>query len=92
MKTALRVGSVSNADGDAGVYRLSEPLIDTEYVLVSAIPYCHDTDEPETLIFACNQYGRVTETGFEYHLCKVANSMDHGLALAKVGYEIARLQ
>ena len=92
MKTALRIATRESEDGDAGIYVLSEPYGGTEYVVVSALPWLPDTEEPETMVFACDAQGDVLTDYYKHHLTVVSNSMDHARALAQIGYEIVTVQ
>ena len=85
-KQATYLREADGFTGDARLYRLSEPLEDSSYVIVSAVPFAFDTGMAETYLFSANEEGDVTswsdlDGSFQ-------GAMDHARALANAGYEI----
>lgn len=75
-KTATRMSTLKEFYGSAALYRLDDT---GSYVVVSAIPL------PETLVFPANATGEVTDWG---QIGGGRGYMDHGKALATMGYEV----
>lgn len=82
-KTATQIKRISSA-GEAYLYRLSEPLAGSDFVVVSATEF---GGRYETYIFPATQDGKVADWG------ELPGSFqggyDHEQALANAGYEVA---
>lgn len=84
MKKAVRIKSLSNFQGYAELYKLSEPLEGHEFVVVSA---AFTIDQgPETYIFPANEDGEVLKWG-ELEGSFIGK-MDTEQAIKNAGYTI----
>lgn len=94
MNTATEVRKLTNMQGDASLYKLSEPLDGNEYVVVSALNLevslgmiLPEWQKAETYIFPADESGEVVDWG------ELAGSqkgtLDHAVALRDAGYEVA---
>jgi hypothetical protein len=83
MKTATKVKDLNGFNGTAALYKLSEPINEYEYVIVSAIndKYCI-----ETYIFGSNENGEVLNWSELEGSTRGVH--DHQIALNEAGYEV----
>lgn len=84
MKTATKVRDIDTEHGMVALYKLSEPLKDFEYVVVSAV---NDSWSTETYIFGSSESGRVLSWDDELP-GSVRGVYDHQVALNHAGYEV----
>lgn len=82
MKTATKVKKLDGFAGIAALYKLSEPLENFEYVIVSASTVLG----VETYIFGSNEDGEVLD--WEDLPGSVRGVYDHTVALNHAGYEV----
>lgn len=83
MKTATKVRDLDTFRGMAALYKLSEPLKDFEYVVVSAVDNQWAT---ETYIFGSSENGRVSDW---FELPGSSRGVyNHETALNNAGYEV----
>ena len=82
-KTATFLRKVPGFD-DARLYRLDPPLEGERHVIVSATVVC----DPETYIFAADEYGEVTS--WDELPGSFRGALDHAEALLGAGYEVVR--
>lgn len=83
-KTAKLVKNLTGFNGEARLYRLSEPLEGNEFVAVSAVVAFYSG--PETYIFPANSDGKVASWGELDGSFR--GSLDHEEALRGAGYEV----
>ncbi|MCK9597652.1 MAG: hypothetical protein M0R06_01350 [Sphaerochaeta sp.] len=98
MKTATFIKNLKGFQGEARLYKLSEPIEydydweaekntkKTEFVVVSAISAAFDTSRPETYIFPADESGEVldwSELEGSYR-----GGTNHTRALKKGGWEV----
>ena len=90
LKSAIAVKNVREAKGRACLYKLSEPLVGYEYVVVSAAKdYRDDTYNNmigETFIFGSDETGQVKS--FLELPGSYKGGLDHQKALNDAGYDI----
>lgn len=84
MKTATFVKNLKGFTGYASLYKLSEPLMDNEYVVVSATHAMHTG--AETFIFPADSEGKVTDWGELEGSYR--GGLSHEEALEGAGYSI----
>lgn len=83
-KTATKIKNLNGWEGDARLYRLSEPLDGHEYVIVSAVVAMFSG--PETYIFPADPEGEVT--GWGELEGSFRGGLDHVEALEGAGYVV----
>ena len=83
-KTATFVRNVTGWQSDARLYRLSEPLVEHETVIVSAVS---NEFGLETYIFGCDADGN--DADFVELPGSFKGDADHALALEYAGYAVA---
>lgn len=74
------------------LYRLDPPYLPVygdavEYVVASSVDYAFDTGSPETLVFAADENGEVSDWT---DLAVVHGEEDHEQAISNLGYEVAQ--
>ena len=82
MKTATKLKKLDGFAGISALYKLSEPLKDFEYVIVSASTIVG----VETYIFGSNEDGEVLD--WDELPGSVRGVYDHTVALNDAGYEV----
>lgn len=82
--TFVKNVTLGRSDGVVKLYKLSEPVEGTEYVVVSAIPFNYDTGNPETCIFPSDSDGIATWRKMKGSF---QGAMDHDRALRGAGWE-----
>lgn len=85
-KTATLVRKLSGFNGDARLYRLSEPHDGHDLVIVSAVVVMFSG--PETYIFPADESGEVTDWGEMDGSFR--GELDHEQALSNAGYEVSQ--
>ena len=88
-KSAVAIKSVKEAKGRACLYRLSDPLMGYEYVVVSAAKDARDSHDQvvgETFIFGSDESGKVKS--FLELPGSYRGGLDHQKALNDAGYDI----
>ena len=88
-KSAVAVKSVKEAKGRACLYKLSDPLMGYEYVVVSAAKDHrdrHDNMIGETFIFGSDETGKIKS--FLELPGSYRGGLDHQKALNDAGYDI----
>jgi hypothetical protein len=88
-KSAVAVKSVKEAKGRACLYKLSDPLMGYEYVVVSAAKDLRDTYNNmigETYIFGSDESGKIKS--FLELPGSYKGGLDHQKALNDAGYDI----
>ena len=83
-KTAIFIKNIKGRKGDPRLYKLSEPLDQAVFVIVSAV--IAPITGPETFIFAANSKGEVRDWGELDG--SFTGALDHEQALKNAGYEI----
>ena len=86
IKSAKVVKNVKETQGKACLYRLSEPLLGYEYVVVSAVKNYLTESDGETFIFGSDMSGKIKS--FLELPGSYTGGMDHQKALNGAGYEI----
>jgi len=89
LKSAIAVKNIKEAKGRACLYRLSEPLVGYEYVVVSAARDHKDSYNNmigETFIFGSDQTGKIKS--FLELPGSYKGGLDHQKALNDAGYDI----
>jgi hypothetical protein len=88
-KSAIAIKNVKEAKGRACLYRLSDPLMGYEYVVVSAAKDARDRHNEiigETFIFGSDETGKVRS--FLELPGSYRGGLDHQKALNDAGYDI----
>ena len=88
-KSAVAVKNVKEAKGRACLYKLSDPLMGYEYVVVSAAKDARDSHDQvvgETFIFGSDETGQVKS--FLELPGSYRGGLDHQKALNDAGYDI----
>ena len=85
-KSAVALRNVKETQGRACLYKLSEPLIVYEYVVVSAVKSNLTDREGETLIFGSDDTGKIKS--FLELPGSYTGGMEHDKALNDAGYDI----
>jgi hypothetical protein len=88
-KSAVAVKSIKEAKGVACLYKLSEPLVGYEYVVVSAARDASNNYEEqigETFIFGSDESGKIKS--FLELPGSYKGGLDHQKALNDAGYDI----
>jgi len=88
-KSAVAIKNVKEAKGRACLYRLSDPLMGYEYVVVSAAKDARDSHDQvvgETFIFGSDESGKVKS--FLELPGSYRGGLDHQKALNDAGYDI----
>ena len=88
-KSAVAIKNVKEAKGRACLYRLSDPLMGYEYVVVSAAKDARDNHDQvvgETFIFGSDESGKVKS--FLELPGSYRGGLDHQKALNDAGYDI----
>jgi len=89
LKSAVAVKNIKEAKGRACLYKLSEPLVGYEYVVVSAARDRKDNYNNvigETFIFGSDQTGKIKS--FLELPGSYKGGLDHQKALNDAGYDI----
>ena len=89
LKSAVAVKNIKEAKGRACLYKLSEPLVGYEYVVVSAARDHKDNYNNmigETFIFGSDQTGKIKS--FLELPGSYKGGLDHQKALNDAGYDI----
>ena len=89
LKSAVAVKNIKEAKGRACLYKLSEPLVGYEYVVVSAARAHKDNYNNmigETFIFGSDQTGKIKS--FLELPGSYKGGLDHQKALNDAGYDI----
>ena len=88
-KSAVAIKNIKEASGRACLYRLSEPLIGYEYVVVSAARDAKDKYNQivgQTFIFGSDESGKIKS--FLELPGSYTGGLDHQKALNDAGYDI----
>ena len=88
-KSAIAVKNIKEARGRACLYKLSDPLMGYEYVVVSAAKDCKDNYDNmtgETFIFGSDELGKIKS--FLELPGSYKGGLDHQKALNDAGYDI----
>ena len=88
-KSAVAIKNVKEAKGSACLYKLSDPLMGYEYVVVSAAKDARDSHDQvvgETFIFGSDESGKVKS--FLELPGSYRGGLDHQKALNDAGYDI----
>tara|TARA_R100000234_G_scaffold59088_1_gene35712 strand:- start:371 stop:664 length:294 start_codon:yes stop_codon:yes gene_type:complete len=85
-KSAIAIKNIKEAGGNACLYRLSDPLMGYEYVVVSAVKSRLTDLDGECLIFGSDNTGKIKS--FLELPGSYSGGMAHDKALNDAGYDI----